>query len=342
MEQIREDTTSASRRARDFGRGFTLVELLVVIAIIGVLVALLLPAIQAAREASRRSQCSNNLRQLGLAFLNYESGKQALPYATYGPATAPAAELNPPAVNNWAPHIMPFVEQGNLIAGYNLKVDWWKEPNRTIAQNPVSLLLCPSTPTQIRIQDKPETTPPNKTGVCGDYFVPTGVNVAINAHLSAPEQYPAGHDLSGAILPRINAAGEVSSPNQLKQIVDGTSFTMLVGECAGREDVYRGREFTQVDYTGTPRVRARGGAWATTDNPYDIGQSAPWHASFGTIPGAPAINNSNEWGHAFYSFHAGANFVFADGSVRFLAESTPLRTLGDLVTRDGGEIAAIP
>ena len=107
----------------------------------------------------------------------------------------------------------------------------------------------------------------------------------------------------------------------------------------GREDVYRGREFFNVDYTGSPRVRARGGAWATTDNPYDIGQKKAWHASFDPIPGEVRINNSNEWGHAFYSFHQGANFVFADASVRMLSEETALRVLAEMVTRANAEIA---
>ncbi len=61
----------------------------------------------------------------------------------------------------WAKHL----EQGNLVAGYNVNIDWWKEPNRTIVQNPVAVVLCPSSPVQIRIQDKPEAMPPNKTGV---------------------------------------------------------------------------------------------------------------------------------------------------------------------------------
>jgi prepilin-type processing-associated H-X9-DG protein len=93
-----------------------------------------------------------------------------------------------------------------------------------------------------------------------------------------------------------------------------------------------------VNYTGIPRIRARGGAWATTDNAYMIGQRLPWHASFGPIPGEIRINNSNEWGHCFYSFHpGGANFAFADGSLRFLSESTPLHELAWLVTRNNGE-----
>jgi prepilin-type N-terminal cleavage/methylation domain-containing protein len=175
-------------------RGFTLVELLVVIAIIGVLVALLLPAIQAAREAARRAQCENSLKQLGLAFLNYESAKAQLPFATYSPES-PAH-----GVNNWAPLILQHLEQGNLVAGYNLKEDWWRDLNRTIVQTQLSILQCPSTPTQNRIQDKPETTPPNKTGACGDYFVPFGVHTDMNASLAAAEQFSADADLTAPSL----------------------------------------------------------------------------------------------------------------------------------------------
>jgi prepilin-type processing-associated H-X9-DG protein len=97
-----------------------------------------------------------------------------------------------------------------------------------------------------------------------------------------------------------------------------------------------------VDYTGSGPlgvpVRARGGAWATTDNPYMIGSMQPWKPAFGTIPTPPAINSSNEWGHCFYAFHpSGANFAYGDGSVRFLSDSTPLKILCSLVTRAGGE-----
>src|SRR5262245_14795672 len=98
-------------------RGFTLVELLVVIAIIGVLVALLLPAIQSAREAARRSQCANNLKQLGLAFLNYESTFQTLPFA-YTLYRQPSAAGGMIA-HSWGVMILPYLEQGNLTSQYN-------------------------------------------------------------------------------------------------------------------------------------------------------------------------------------------------------------------------------
>ena len=150
-----------SRNARS--SGFTLVELLVVIAIICTLVAMLLPAVQAAREAARRSECVNRLKQLALAFHNYENSRKEFPLSYAAPNQG---------TNNWAPHVLPYLEEQNLITGYDLKKNWWVEPNRTIVANYLPIVVCPTTPEPFRMQDKPETTPPNKTGACGDYFGP--------------------------------------------------------------------------------------------------------------------------------------------------------------------------
>jgi hypothetical protein len=163
------------------------------------------------------------------------------------------------------------------------------------------------------------------------------VNAAINAELPAAEQYPAGSDLRGALRP-------FPERTTFAAFTDGTSNTILLGECAGREDVWRGKTMypAAADQSNPACARARGGAWATNDNPYDIGQRKPWcnaGPTAGTVPGPMKINNSNEWGHLFYSFHdGGACFAMGDGSVRFIRESVRLRTLGDLVTRSGGEV----
>ena len=327
--------------------GFTLVELLVVIAIIGTLVGLLLPAVQSAREAARRMQCGNNLKQLALAFQNYESARKQLPLASTDPNGATK-------FHSWAPFLLPFVEEANLVSQYTLATEWWKSPNREIVINQLAVVQCPSTPSFNRIQDKPETTPPNKTGACGDYFPPTGVHpIDANVFLAADEKVSGDtrglvcwwSDGTKATVAGLSNSGPANTSNRFKDVLDGLSKTILMAECAGREDVYRGRTKFAVDYTGASgkKIRARGGAWATTDNAFMIGSVKPWDASFGDIPTPPRINASNEWGHAFYAFHPqGTNISMADGSIQFLAEDTPLRVLCTLVTRAGGETATAP
>ncbi len=311
-------------------RAFTLIELLVVIAILAVLIGLLLPAVQKVREAASRLKCQNHLKQLALAFHNYHDANEQFPLAYTNPSS-------PIKFHNWAPYILPYIEEGNRVASYNFNVEWWKSPNREIAATQIRTLQCPSTPTPDRMQDKPETTPPNKTGACTDYFTPAGVHLEMNAFLGAAEQIPATADLRGAIC----WYASNNTRNSIGAVSDGTSSTIMLGECAGREDVWRGRTMTPVHYVGSPRVRARGGAWATTDNPYTIGQNKAWDTAFGPIPGPLKINNSNEWGHAYYSFHTGgANFAFVDGSVRFLSENTTLATLVALTTRAAGEVVS--
>ena len=328
-------------------RAFTLVELLVVIAIIGTLVGLLLPAVQSAREAARRMQCSNNLKQLALAFQNYESSRKQLPLAYTNPNGATK-------FHSWAPFLLPFVEEANLVSQYTLATEWWMSPNREIVINQLAVVQCPSTPSINRIQDKPETTPPNKTGACGDYFPPTGIHpVDANGFLAADEKVTGDtrgvicwwSDGSEATVAGRNNGGPANTSNRLRDVIDGLSKTILMAECAGREDVYRGRTKYAVDYTGASgkKIRARGGAWATTDNAFMIGSVKPWDGSFGDIPTPPRINSSNEWGHAFYAFHPqGTNVAMADGSIQFLADDTPLRLLCSLVTRAGSETAAAP
>ncbi len=319
------------RRARP---AFTLVELLVVIAIIGILVGLLLPAIQAAREASRRSSCANNLRQIGLAVHQHEVTYRRLP----------SSKRTSLPQRSWAPEILSFLEQANVVSGayFDLSQNWWRStsttgdpiPNADTVKTWLPVFLCPSTPNPHRLQNKTETPPEeNKSGACGDYFVTEGVNIGINAELPVAQQFSASADLRGAL----RAFPDV---NTVSAILDGTSHTILVGECAGREDVWRGRLMRPAvaDKTQPDCARARGGAWATNDNPYEIGTRKDW-CTGGAIPGPMKINNSNEYGHLFYSFHpSGANFVFCDGSVRHLGDSTDLRVLACLVTRAGGEV----
>jgi prepilin-type N-terminal cleavage/methylation domain-containing protein/prepilin-type processing-associated H-X9-DG protein len=243
-------------------------------------------------------------------------------------------------------------------------------PNGTTAQKFIEVFICPSTTIQQRTQFKSDAAVGHKIGACGDYFTPEGVHSAILSEfpatlpLGAPiPGFPSGTTATSNLVlagvlqpygagalpswtatidgdPRLQAARANLRYPTMAGVADGTSNTILLGECAGREDVWRGRQMTpsNADKTAANCARARGGAWATNDNSYPIGQRINWCSSSATIPGKMKINNSNEWGHLYYSFHAdGANFGFADGSVRYLSAETALWVLASLTTRAGGE-----
>ncbi len=324
-------------------RAFTLIELLVVIAIIAILIGLLLPAVQKVREAAARMSCQNNLKQIGLAAHNYES--------SYG--YFPASKRTTRPQRSWAPDVLPFLEQANAVAGayYNLDENWWRTvgevppnigaaiPNGTTTQTYFKVFNCPSTPNQPRLQNKVETAPEqNKIGSTTDYFAVEGASAAMYSELGLT----AG-DGRGVLRPF------TEGPTKIVVIADGTSNTILFAECAGREDVYRSGRLAATAQTNKSLAncaRARGGAWATNDNPYEIGQRIEWcanaNAALGPNTSLPMkINSSNEWGFLFYGFHSGgANVCMSDGSVRFLRESTPALTLLALATRAGGEVVA--
>jgi prepilin-type N-terminal cleavage/methylation domain-containing protein len=122
---------------------FTLVELLVVVAIIGVLVALLLPAIQAAREVGRRASCQNNLRQLGLALHNFHSVRKVLPAS--GWTTVGAGNPKGKFVG-WRPLILPHIEEAALEQMYDFDINWWEGGNLSVGLFPLAVFRCPSVP----------------------------------------------------------------------------------------------------------------------------------------------------------------------------------------------------
>ena len=378
------------RRAdRLVSRGFTLVELLVVIAIIGVLVGMLVPAVQAARESARRMSCSNNLKQLSLAFHNYESSLQVLPplMRRYGDdRVAPADAGCEPnmAFRSWAPDVLSYLEETALMARYDLSKNWWVNDdnsvpsggtagvldtdatgNRSMVRTPVKGMQCPSCPFPNRIQDKIETASsgkPRKTGSCGDYFLVAGAGTSFNtlAGLTtttgtvAPGPGPT-EQWSGCTNSLLTGSTSVSRPRStLSKITDGTSKTILLAECAGREDVWRAGVRTPANADNnagnTACARAQGGAWATNDNPHGFGEKTNAWCPAGTssltgpIPTTLfRVNGSNESGWLVYAFHpGGAHVAMTDGSVRFAAESTDVRILGELATRAGGEASALP
>jgi prepilin-type N-terminal cleavage/methylation domain-containing protein/prepilin-type processing-associated H-X9-DG protein len=213
-------------------RGFTLVELLVVIAIIGVLVALLLPAIQAAREAARRSQCTNNIRQMSLAFLNYESAKKGLPpmakfWCNY--AINCTNGYNKPGYtgpggwyddHGWYIPVMPYVEQSQLQSLGNPKLPLSDAANVAVRKAKISMFACPS---DIGLQEN-EYTSGTWARVRSNYMINAGNTVYGQHNLgTCPGVYPACIQFGGApFVPVID--------NKLGAISDGTSNTLMVSE----------------------------------------------------------------------------------------------------------------
>lgn len=358
--------------------GFTLIELLVVIAILAMLMGLLIPAVQGARESGRNISCSNNLRQLAIAFRTYESSRQVLPplKRLYSGNLSPTAANCEPrmAHRSWVPDVLPYVEEAALMTSYDLSRNWWENAdgsapsagtagvldtpvtgNRALVRTQLPLLQCPSAPTPNRIQDKLEVAPqPRKTGACGDYFAVAGTGTAFNTLASLTAATGTVAVAVGVLEEWTGCGTSAKRPKStLAKISDGASKTILLAECAGREDVWRERTRTSANAdhaAGVACARAQGGAWATNDNAFRFGEkTSGWCSTSSGSPTAgpipPAlmrVNGSNENGWLMYAFHSGgANVVMADASVQRVSEEADVRILGQLATRAGGEAAAL-
>ncbi|MCA9236870.1 MAG: DUF1559 domain-containing protein [Planctomycetales bacterium] len=183
-------------------RGFTLVELLVVIAIIGVLVALLLPAVQAAREAARRSSCVNNLAQLGLAVHNYEFNRESLPAGTLNP-DGPIRNESIGQHVSWIVQILPYIEQNNAYQAFDQEAGTYAPENMPVREVMIDVLICPSYPGVERV-DETE--------------IAQGTYAGCHHH----EEAPIDVDNTGLLF--------LNSRVKYRDILDGSSQTLLVGE----------------------------------------------------------------------------------------------------------------
>jgi prepilin-type N-terminal cleavage/methylation domain-containing protein/prepilin-type processing-associated H-X9-DG protein len=316
--------TNGSKPGR---QGFTLVELLVVIAIIGILVAILLPAVQSAREASRRSSCQSNMRQVGLALQNFADVHKVFPasgWTQVGPGN-PAGKYV-----GWRPLTMPYIEQENVKKLYDFDLNWWEGTNPAVAAIPVKVYQCPSTPTRADVLSAVAKPPrPAMTFVNPiaptDYEAIMGVQPAsINPHLSSP-LYDSTNRFS--VMYR-------NSTTRFGDILDGTSTTITVVECAARPLVYRLR---RADPSLT---NDQGIGWADSEGPFSLDGGK----GDGTVEGCgPAggctvamnVKNDNEP----YSFHVGgSNCLFADGHVRLVGDTINLSTFAALCTKAAAEV----
>ncbi|MFK7768797.1 MAG: DUF1559 domain-containing protein [Mariniblastus sp.] len=322
--------------------GFTLVELLVVIAIIGILIGMLLPAVQMVREAARRTQCLNNMRQLGLSLHNYESAHKAFPPSRLVPDdnTMPSGVSNSgasSAFQSWTTLILPFIEQGNLADTYDYRQAWFdnvSSDNYTAIAYQLELFKCPSSPTK-NGRDPYHVI----NAAAGDYGSINEVKKKVYTQvLNVPEPSSAG---------RLGLLGKFEK-NPIAACTDGTSNTFFVGECAGQPDVFIARGRMTLDDFGNYTddkvinfngrlVPTDGTGWADPDSGFSInGASATGLDKYGPF----MINKINV--SEVFSFHdQGASFAMADGSVHFVAESVDAAPFVAMCTRAGGEVIGV-
>lgn len=300
-------------------RALILVELLVVSTILGLLVAILIPAVQAAREAARRTQCQNNIRQISLAVLNYASAhKESLP-DLFRYREQPCASHGDYNEFSWRVTVLPFLEQQGFYDQLDLDLSALAPENHSIVGQVLPVYQCPSMPGYPR---SPHQCPED------DNKVRVGPTVGATDYLAGFRISILGERIAGAwynLGVWRNEIGDYDrSTARLSKITDGLSNTILITERSGLEATCWHGRWLMCD----------GGGWT---------QSASCEVQISWLRGGqdniiPVAINVNPIFSIFSSHTSGANVAMCDGSVRFLSEDLNHKTVGAMLTRAGSEV----
>jgi prepilin-type N-terminal cleavage/methylation domain-containing protein/prepilin-type processing-associated H-X9-DG protein len=320
--------------------GFTLIELLVVIAIIAVLIALLLPAVQSAREAARRMQCTNNLKQLGLAMHNYHSALNSFPIGRMGRYYN--YQLDPGGFANsrrsWSFIILPYLEQTALANAVNFNLAFHVSQNTTALRAKINTFDCPTDPGNATVEDPGAAAQRTK----GNYVVNWGnlhydqdqSPTATNATQPNPYNGPAGSVQYQA------APFTANKANGIQGFTDGTTNTLLMAEVINPFN-----SPSATDHRGDIHNDDRNGAmfmaYTTPNSRIPDQLPGPSGINYCAYPfqSNPPCNTSSPAFNAARSFHpGGVNALLADGSVKFFKSSIDVQTWRSLSTMSAGEI----